>query len=157
MLCCAVPPLQYCECTDGSHVEVKASALVWHYGDADPDFGNWQVRQGVGAVCVWGGVLLRDDTGRGAMCVESDATEVKRARVYVCVGRRGGCPGRRQGAHWKQGCLPGCLVLVFGITVFSPLRRYKTPKDHYACRSMQQAHNTIPWFLFVDTCDCVSM
>jgi hypothetical protein len=43
MLCCAVP-LQYCECTDGSHVEVKASALVWHYGDADPDFGNWQVR-----------------------------------------------------------------------------------------------------------------
>jgi hypothetical protein len=36
--------LQYCECTDGSHIEVKASALVWHYGDADPDFGNWQVR-----------------------------------------------------------------------------------------------------------------
>jgi trehalose 6-phosphate synthase/phosphatase len=35
--------LQYCECTDGSHIEVKASALVWHYGDADPDFGNWQV------------------------------------------------------------------------------------------------------------------
>jgi hypothetical protein len=38
--------LQYCECTDGSHIEVKASALVWHYGDADPDFGNWQVRRG---------------------------------------------------------------------------------------------------------------
>jgi len=43
LLCCL---LQYCECTDGSHVEVKASALVWHYGDADPDFGNWQVREG---------------------------------------------------------------------------------------------------------------
>ncbi|WIA31619.1 hypothetical protein OEZ86_002503 [Tetradesmus obliquus] len=36
---------QYCECTDGSHIEVKASALVWHYGDADPDFGNWQAKE----------------------------------------------------------------------------------------------------------------
>lgn len=44
-------PLQYCECTDGSHVEVKASALVWHYGDADPDFGNWQVSYWR----IWGG------------------------------------------------------------------------------------------------------
>jgi hypothetical protein len=44
VLCCAVLiPLQYCECTDGSYIESKASALVWHYGDADPDFGNWQV------------------------------------------------------------------------------------------------------------------
>ncbi|KAF8070915.1 TPS5 [Scenedesmus sp. PABB004] len=36
---------QYCECTDGSYIEVKASALVWHYGDADPDFGNWQAKE----------------------------------------------------------------------------------------------------------------
>ncbi len=48
VLCASTSPVplslvQYCECTDGSHIEVKASALVWHYGDADPDFGNWQV------------------------------------------------------------------------------------------------------------------
>ncbi|KAF6264985.1 trehalose-6-phosphate synthase/phosphatase [Scenedesmus sp. NREL 46B-D3] len=28
-----------------AHIEVKASALVWHYGDADPDFGNWQAKE----------------------------------------------------------------------------------------------------------------
>lgn len=33
----------YTDATDGSHVEVKESALVWHFRDADPDFGNWQV------------------------------------------------------------------------------------------------------------------
>ena len=34
----------YTESTDGSNVEAKESALVWHYRDADPDFGHWQVR-----------------------------------------------------------------------------------------------------------------
>ena len=33
----------YTESTDGSNVEAKESALVWHYRDADPDFGHWQV------------------------------------------------------------------------------------------------------------------
>lgn len=33
----------YTESTDGSSIEVKDSAIVWHYRDADPDFGNWQV------------------------------------------------------------------------------------------------------------------
>lgn len=39
------PVLQsYTDSTDGSHVEVKESAVVWHFRDADHDFGNWQVK-----------------------------------------------------------------------------------------------------------------
>ena len=34
---------QYTDATDGSAIEVKESAVVWHYADADKDFGNWQV------------------------------------------------------------------------------------------------------------------
>lgn len=30
----------YTEATDGSCMEVKESALVWHHQDADPDFGQ---------------------------------------------------------------------------------------------------------------------
>ena len=37
-------PQLYTESTDGSFIEAKESALVWHYRDADPDFGSWQVR-----------------------------------------------------------------------------------------------------------------
>lgn len=38
------PLLQaYTESTDGASVEAKESALVWHYGAADPDFGSLQV------------------------------------------------------------------------------------------------------------------
>jgi hypothetical protein len=37
------PPPQ--ESTDGSWIEAKESGLVWHYRDADPDFGAWQVRR----------------------------------------------------------------------------------------------------------------
>lgn len=36
---------QYTESTDGSWVEKKESAFVWHYAAADPDFGSLQVRQ----------------------------------------------------------------------------------------------------------------
>lgn len=40
------PILQvYTESTDGSHIEAKESALVWHYRDADPDFGSWQAKE----------------------------------------------------------------------------------------------------------------
>lgn len=35
----------YMEATDGSSVETKESALVWHYRDADPDFGSWQAME----------------------------------------------------------------------------------------------------------------
>jgi len=40
------PILQlYAESTDGSFIENKESAVVWHYGDADPDFGSWQAKE----------------------------------------------------------------------------------------------------------------
>ncbi|KAL4451713.1 hypothetical protein ABPG75_007375 [Micractinium tetrahymenae] len=40
------PILQlYTESTDGSFIEAKDSALVWHYRDADPDFGSWQAKE----------------------------------------------------------------------------------------------------------------
>ncbi|KAK3440026.1 hypothetical protein EUGRSUZ_B00354 [Eucalyptus grandis] len=35
----------YTETTDGSYVETKESALVWHYQDADPDFGSFQAME----------------------------------------------------------------------------------------------------------------
>lgn len=42
----ALPILkQYQESTDGSSIESRESALVWHYRDADPDFGNWQAKE----------------------------------------------------------------------------------------------------------------
>eukprot|EP01018_Ginkgo_biloba_P005524 Gb_07459 [translate_table: standard] len=35
----------YTETTDGSGIETKESALVWHYQDADPDFGSCQAKE----------------------------------------------------------------------------------------------------------------
>uniref|UniRef100_A0A803LJ58 Uncharacterized protein n=1 Tax=Chenopodium quinoa TaxID=63459 RepID=A0A803LJ58_CHEQI len=35
----------YTEATDGSSIESKESALVWHHQDADPDFGSWQAME----------------------------------------------------------------------------------------------------------------
>nr|XP_027190909.1 probable alpha,alpha-trehalose-phosphate synthase [UDP-forming] 9 isoform X2 [Cicer arietinum] len=35
----------YTEATDGSYIETKESALVWHYNDADSDFGSWQAKE----------------------------------------------------------------------------------------------------------------
>ena len=41
-----LPVLQaYTECTDGSYVEEKETGLVWHFGDADPDFGAMQSKE----------------------------------------------------------------------------------------------------------------
>ncbi|KAJ4754323.1 trehalose phosphate synthase [Rhynchospora pubera] len=36
---------QYTETTDGSYIERKESALVWHHQEADPDFGSWQAKE----------------------------------------------------------------------------------------------------------------
>ncbi|CAL5223978.1 g6589 [Coccomyxa viridis] len=36
---------QYTESTDGSYVEKKESAFVWHYAAADPDFGSLQAKE----------------------------------------------------------------------------------------------------------------
>lgn len=35
----------YTEATDGSNIETKESALVWHHHDADPDFGSCQAKE----------------------------------------------------------------------------------------------------------------
>ena len=35
----------YTEATDGSYIETKESALVWHHQDADPDFGSCQAKE----------------------------------------------------------------------------------------------------------------
>mmetsp|Transcript_23901 Transcript_23901/g.28921 ORF Transcript_23901/g.28921 Transcript_23901/m.28921 type:complete len:851 (-) Transcript_23901:232-2784(-) len=35
----------YAESTDGSFIQDKESAMVWHFHDADPDFGNWQAKE----------------------------------------------------------------------------------------------------------------
>ncbi|KAL2494682.1 hypothetical protein Fot_38439 [Forsythia ovata] len=35
----------YTESTDGSYIEVKESALVWHHQDADPGFGSSQAKE----------------------------------------------------------------------------------------------------------------
>ncbi|CBI32125.3 unnamed protein product, partial [Vitis vinifera] len=35
----------YTETTDGSNIEIKESALVWHHQDADPDFGSCQAKE----------------------------------------------------------------------------------------------------------------
>jgi trehalose 6-phosphate synthase/phosphatase len=38
-----MPVMQlYTDATDGSYIELKDSALVWHYQDADHDFGSCQ-------------------------------------------------------------------------------------------------------------------
>ncbi|KAB8098167.1 hypothetical protein EE612_027172 [Oryza sativa] len=38
----------YTETTDGSSIEPKESALLWHYLDADHDFGSWQAKELLG-------------------------------------------------------------------------------------------------------------
>lgn len=35
----------YAEATDGSNIESKESAVVWHHQDADPDFGYCQAKE----------------------------------------------------------------------------------------------------------------
>lgn len=35
----------YTEATDGSFVEQKETALVWHHEHADPHFGSWQAKE----------------------------------------------------------------------------------------------------------------
>ncbi|KAH9314983.1 hypothetical protein KI387_023610, partial [Taxus chinensis] len=42
----ALPVMKlYTETTDGSTIEEKESALVWHHRDADPDFGSCQAKE----------------------------------------------------------------------------------------------------------------
>ena len=36
---------QYTDSTDGSFIKDKGTSVVWHYRDADPDFGAWQAKE----------------------------------------------------------------------------------------------------------------
>lgn len=35
----------YTEATDGSFIELKESAVVWHHQEADPHFGSYQAKE----------------------------------------------------------------------------------------------------------------
>ena len=35
----------YTEATDGSYIEKKESAIVWHHKDADPDFASCRAKE----------------------------------------------------------------------------------------------------------------
>ncbi|KAK4523787.1 hypothetical protein GAYE_SCF00G1683 [Galdieria yellowstonensis] len=37
--------VSYTERTDGSYIEEKTAGLVWHFVDADPEFGSWQAKE----------------------------------------------------------------------------------------------------------------
>lgn len=37
--------LAYTQRTDGSYMEEKTAGIVWHYLDADPEFGTWQAKE----------------------------------------------------------------------------------------------------------------
>ena len=36
---------QYTDSTDGAFIKDKGTSVIWHYGDADPDFGAWQAKE----------------------------------------------------------------------------------------------------------------
>uniref|UniRef100_A0A7S1T975 Alpha,alpha-trehalose-phosphate synthase (UDP-forming) n=2 Tax=Compsopogon caeruleus TaxID=31354 RepID=A0A7S1T975_9RHOD len=64
--------LRYCERTDGSYIEEKKSGIVWHLGDADPEFGNWQAKDLHGHLCnVLAGYEASVISGRGWLQVRS--------------------------------------------------------------------------------------
>jgi hypothetical protein len=84
------PPFQ--ESTDGSWIEAKESGLVWHYRDADPDFGNWQARWRGEEGAVWG--LLGPMRGFGLVWRHINVTPT------LGTGRRVGGGGPVAAAGW---------------------------------------------------------
>jgi trehalose 6-phosphate synthase/phosphatase len=36
---------QYTDSTDGAFIKDKGTSVIWHFGDADPDFGAWQAKE----------------------------------------------------------------------------------------------------------------
>lgn len=92
-----VPILRlYTESTDGSWVEEKESAVVWHYANADPDFGSWQAKELLDHL---EGVLSTEDAEAtsGAGIVEVKPRGVSKGgvaeRVLMDLAARGRAPG----------------------------------------------------------------
>jgi trehalose 6-phosphate synthase/phosphatase len=78
---------QYMEATDGSFIQAKESSFVWHYRDADADFGNWQAKELVDHL---EGALEHNavDVRRGNNVVEITAQDVnKRLAVDRVLSR----------------------------------------------------------------------
>ncbi len=92
-----VPILRlYSESTDGSWVEEKESAVVWHYANADPDFGSWQAKELLDHL---EGVLSTEDAEAtsGAGIVEVKPRGVSKGgvaeRVLLDLAATGDAPG----------------------------------------------------------------
>jgi trehalose 6-phosphate synthase/phosphatase len=76
--------------TPGTHVEEKQSALVWHYRNADPEFGSWRARS-----------LLDELTGmtsnlpvtvhHGQKIVEVSSQQVSKGAVVDFLIKQWGC------------------------------------------------------------------
>lgn len=92
----------YTEATDGSYIETKESALVWHHQDADPGFGSSQAKEMLDhlesvlanePVCVKSGQQIVEVKPQGvskgfvAEKILSTLTENKRQADFVlCIG-----------------------------------------------------------------------
>jgi hypothetical protein len=86
-----LPALQlYAESTDGSFIESKESALVWHYRDADPDFGSWQAKE-----------LLDHLEG----VLSNEPIEVGGGSSFILIGGPFWLEGG--GGDWAQSCALG--------------------------------------------------
>lgn len=55
--------------THGSYIEEKGTAILWHYGDAEPEFGAMQVRVFVVVIAV--SLYIRSPALFGSRCVGS--------------------------------------------------------------------------------------
>ena len=72
----------YAECTDGSFVEVKDASVVWHYRNADPDFGRWQAKELVDHLeGVLQGAPVEVVAGQGTAYVETKPVGVSKGHV----------------------------------------------------------------------------
>ena len=86
----AIPILEiYTESTDGSHIEVKESSVVWHYRDADPDFGSWQAKELLDHL---EGVLFNEpvDVVQGQAIVEVKPQGISKGRAIIDIIGGGG-------------------------------------------------------------------
>ncbi|KAL8136679.1 hypothetical protein V2J09_002680, partial [Rumex salicifolius] len=88
----------YTEATDGSSIETKESALVWHYQDADPDFGSAQAKELLDhlesvlinePVAVKKGVSIVEGVTKGLVAenvFKSLAEKDRKADFVLCIG-----------------------------------------------------------------------
>ncbi len=79
----------YAETTPGSSVEVKTSAIVWHYRKSDPEFGKWKAAELVGEL-MESISNLPVGLHQGKMIVEVSSQQVSKGealRAYLQAGR----------------------------------------------------------------------